>query len=521
MIRPRIATFRMTLPRRAIPRLILGIVVALIPLMSTVALLRVRHQAALSDLLPVWVDDVLYWHQAITFSAAGFNGGYYAVSEIPASAAFTHFNTWGPFTPALYGLLARWFGWTLYAIPLVNLLLLTIVLALLLVFVRPGIEQLLLLGAALVVFVPLILYATSSLQEVFQDAVAIALSAVFFCLLKIKEYPSRRWIIAMGVFIAIVSLTRVTWAFLLPPAFVLAETQLTPRRLLVALLKGSLLLVALLGVYVLTSAPFPGVLSNVMTQFRASPQAGLTSLGDNMALNLSRIGQGDDLEIRMRQIIGVLAVACVGCIGIGLARWKKAAPETRTYLKLYSLCLLVLGTISLFVIMIYDMKDWRDFRLFAPPLLLVLTLLILFKRRLLAALVLVVLALQVPYALNIYDIWTGYHLDAPKRQQFVDWQEPLKTALAYNPDAPNPWCNTVLHSAYYIFGPTSVLLAVDPGIGLSSPLLEGQYRFPPKSRYLMLDTDTYTNLAAKLHVEPLLDIPGGKLYRNLDAPCPP
>jgi hypothetical protein len=92
--------------------------------------------------------------------------------------------------------------------------------------------------------------------------------------------------------------------------------------------------------------------------------------------------------------------------------------------------------------------------------------------------------------------------------------------LVDDPTLDSAWCNTVLCSDHYLFGPTSTLLAVDGGVGLSTPLFLEQYALPFRSRYLMLNDATYATLENQLHVQPLLVIPDGQLYLNLDADCP-
>jgi hypothetical protein len=509
----------MTRPRpRLIIRIILGIVVTLIPVFSTVLLLRAYRQSTLYDLIPVWVDDVLYWHQAATFSATGFNGGYYTVSEAAALAGFTHFQAWGPFIPVFYGTIARLAGWFLFSLPVVNLTLLTIALAVFIYVTQLGIEQLLLLGALLATYIPFILYAPSSLVEVFQYTISLLLAAGFAML--IKRQMSSRLFWGFVTFILFASLTRVTWSLLFIPCLWLASRRSSIKDVLLATLQGGVLAAVAVLIYRFTASPYPYAMGAFGGQLGTSPPSALQVLLHNATQNISLIGQGDRLEINLRwQVFFVITVFVVLAMIVGL-RWKTRSSEQNARLWEYAFHLFVLGSMVAFVILLYDVKEWRDFRMLAAVFLLSLAVMVALKRRWVVLTTVVWMIILMPYGLKIYDIWSGFHVDTAKSQQFVDWREPLKTVLVYDPAAPTPWCNTVLHSAYYIFGPTSVLLAVNPGIGLSSPLLEGQYSFPPKSKYLMLDDDVYNQYASKLHVEPLLDVPQGKLYLNLDAHCP-
>ena len=100
------------------------------------------------------------------------------------------------------------------------------------------------------------------------------------------------------------------------------------------------------------------------------------------------------------------------------------------------------------------------------------------------------------------------------------WQTALAEHSVFKPDAPSQWCNKGLVST-----PISSTASAGNcfflyrGVGLSLLTLEGSFDFPVKSAYLLLDDNVLAHIGYQLNVEPLLDIPEGKLYRNLDANC--
>lgn len=143
-----------------------------------------------------------------------------------------------------------------------------------------------------------------------------------------------------------------------------------------------------------------------------------------------------------------------------------------------------------------------------------------FKQRILLILTILSMLYILPEAWNIYHIWTEWHVSPDKREEYYAWNAEMVEVMAYDPEV-DAWCNTVLHSHSYLFGATSVLLAVDAGIGLSSPLdlPVTEKNLPFKSRYLLLTDDDYERFAPYLNVRELMVVPDGKLYENLDASC--
>src|SRR4051812_3924309 len=90
------------LRNRAALRWLLLLMIVLAPAIVTYLLMSVRLHVQLTNFIPQWNDEVSYWHQVLTFKTVGFNGGYYAVYEVPPAASFTHFYTHGPWYPMIY-----------------------------------------------------------------------------------------------------------------------------------------------------------------------------------------------------------------------------------------------------------------------------------------------------------------------------------------------------------------------------------------------------------------------------------
>lgn len=506
-------------------RILLAVGVIFVPLITALGLLYIRHGGHFWDLTPIWSDEIFYWHQAKTFAATGFNNGYYTVSEIPAPL-FSRYYAWGPFIALFYGIPA-FFGWHLASITLINLGLLTIALAVWVSVLRPSILQSLAAILLMALFTPFIIYSSSSLLPVLQQAIAVSLSVGFFVLLR-PSPPSRPLIIALLVIISVAALIRVTWALLFIPALVLAVRHRSLWVMARMALFGAVLMIAYVFVFDWLSAPFPNLSTGIET-----PQlyfARLTTMFKALQRNLTQLTQGNELEVHLRwQYVALTAAMIVW--GLFLASWRiwrgrqanqnnskiNRAAFTHTLHEIILYGYLLLSVLAL-VMLLYELQQWRDYRQLAPILLLCGLLLIAYKRWWVIVPLIISFAMVLPPALTVYDLWTGWHLDSAKRAEYDTWQTPLEAAMPYDPQA-DAWCNTVLHSVNYLFGPTSVLLAVDAGIGLSSPLFDDTPTPPFKSGYLLFIDDMAAEFQTRINMQHVLDVPQGAIYRNLDSGC--
>ena len=76
----------------------------------------------LSAYRPIINDEVAYWHQALTFTRAGFNGGYYTLGEVTNPSGLTPFGPHGPGFAVLYGTAGSLFGWYRHSVVILNLI---------------------------------------------------------------------------------------------------------------------------------------------------------------------------------------------------------------------------------------------------------------------------------------------------------------------------------------------------------------------------------------------------------------
>ena len=191
--------------------------ILLVPALSLTGLASVYLGQSLANFHPDTTDAIMYWHQIRTFAAVGFSGGYYTVGEEAAAASFTHFYAWGPWYIALYGLIGKAVGWSLWSPMLFDVAAVTLALLGAVLLIRPNSRQLVLVLLVLLTYWPLHLHLPRAMQEPFHYAVAILLAGIFYRLLVHEGAVPHRLLGAALVMIVGAALVRPTWALLLLP----------------------------------------------------------------------------------------------------------------------------------------------------------------------------------------------------------------------------------------------------------------------------------------------------------------
>jgi hypothetical protein len=495
-------------------RRLLAAAVILVPAAVSLLLPAMLMGSRLDAYTPAWSDEVVYWHSALTFSQVGFDGGYYTHAEQPAPAAFSHFDTHGPWFPMLLGGVAGLAGWYPHSVPSLNLLLLTAALALFVYLTRPDARQLLFMGLLLLVFWPALLYAPSSMQESLHQSAGIVLAALFFIRLAQGENTPRRLLAAALVLIALAALLRLTWALLFLPLLAYGSGRARQVRLLLA---GAGFVAAFL-LFQWLGAPYPyNFTTRLLPILAANPAEGLSIWLRQFIGNLRRLTLGEPLEIALRFQVFLLVAALL----IGRASASRALVRARRWLFGGSRLpageagfhLVNLGLLLALNLALYDIFAWRDYRVLAPHLLLSALLLIAFRRLRLAGLLIATGALLLPAFLSTYRDLHQAHFNAD-RAEMAAFASTLETHVRYQPGAPSAWCNTILTDDL-----PPLLLGVPAGIGFSVDATMEQVILPPKSRYLLIRPENAARLAASAPLRHLESLPGRDLYLNENVEC--
>lgn len=504
--------------------LLVALLVIALPTAMASGLLAHFNQAAITDTLPVQSDEIMYWHQAYTFSQVGLNGGYYTAFELVPRVG--RFYAWGAAAPIFYGAFGAVLDWPLWAMTALNLAFLAAAAAVLIRLARLSIEQVLWLGALLPTFHPFLLYSPTQYLEVFNMAVALLLAGLFARLIAAAREGQRtpRWLwLVTGSVIFCAALTRFPWAFLYAPLLLLTVRPQTLRARIVTLIQSAILMLIPTALYALTSAPYPETIISRITRNPTLARAARI-LGANIERNLRLFMDGDHLELHVRAgsalALGILTVFLLATL-LWKARGRQIPARLSRGLNEAALAWYMLGALLLFIMVIYDIHGLRGYRMLSGPLLMLIGLAVAFRRRWILVPLLIYQVSVFPYALHFYDNFTNFQTAPEKRARYEEYRPQLAEVLVYDPAAPSPWCNTVLYDLFYLLGETSVMVATPPGIGLSitEAVPEGRMPVAPQSKYIALRDGNYEAYRPALNLEPLLPLPDGMLYLNLDAPC--
>src|SRR5574339_442780 len=149
-----------------------------VPLL-TLALVHGVYGVPLSAYRPLINDEVVFWHQALTFSHAGFSGGYYTLNEATNPSGFTPFGPHGAGFPVLLGLFGALLGWHRHDVLVLNLLAIGAAGCMWVLCTTLTTGRLLTSAVLLLTFWPMVFWAASGMQEGLHQAAAIGFAALF------------------------------------------------------------------------------------------------------------------------------------------------------------------------------------------------------------------------------------------------------------------------------------------------------------------------------------------------------
>ncbi len=502
-------------------KIILLLVIILTPTVITLVLVYWSFQTTIFSMVPYWNDEVKYWHQILTFTHVGFEGGHYTVGERPAFAKFTHFGPHGPTFPMLYGIAGKIFGWQFYTGIIINLILITLSLSFFLYISKLKLSQLFLLEACILTFYPMLLFIPTNMQESLHQSIAIILGGIFYVLFSKNGNIATIWKIVILLFIIVAMLIRPTWSVLLIPFFIIISPKKSNHDILIACLLGctgifiEFLVTQYMHAYYPNSLLGPDFLKN----FLSDPiDVALLIIRNKVLINAK-------YYIPQRNIITLLVYQTSLFIFV-LWVWN-GITIIKKHFQRYNIIAIttenlefIFHTFNITFIFLINMifnQYYGLYRAVAPHVLLTILILIaLQKRTWLIGLIILSNIIILPRFVQLYQ---DFH--KPRfvydEQIFFDVHHNTKDILVYEEDV-DPWCNTLL-----LIPPPEVefyrsTLGIPSGIGISI-ILFGELALPPKSKYILLGNRHYGIPQESLNIRLLNTTSFGNIYHNLDANC--
>jgi hypothetical protein len=443
------------------------------------------------DCVPLWYDEVWYFNELSVFHTAGWDGGYTISHEWTAKLPAVHFGPHGPFFAAFYGTIARLTGLHLWTVPALNSAFVLLASMLWLACCRPTARQIWLAAAILTTFWPLVLYLPSSMQEGLHMAVAIGLAGLSTCL--IRRPASRALLAAALVVVVAASQLRVTWAWVAVPLLWVALRPRTARQWTGLAVVAALIVLPLYVEAMLVNAPFNNFVHKVALRAETSKLAAVGMLfGHGFKSLLLYVAPTRDTWLQVGLRYQVLLVAAAAALHLNRARREsfdddespRQAPTEMGFVLLNLLC--VVG----FVIALYDVSDWRDYRVVAPHLLLSLMVLVASGARQWMTGYAVLAAMM---GVLVVPQFAAFHQArcAVDPAEIAAFGEEGGDALEFRRGT-SAWDNTLLIDVEHIESP--LLAGLPGGIGVSVVSNWERQTWPPQAKYLLLK-DT---LAARL-----------------------
>lgn len=510
--------------RKLIPAIIL------LPVIISLVLPSLLLRASIFDYVPgLDNDEIEFWHEILTFSKYGFSSGYYTIDETPAPASFTPYGVHGPIFPTIYGVIAHFVGWTTYPPIFFNAVLIIGALAGFVYLVKPDQKQLVYLGLTTAIFYPLLLFLPSIMQESLHYALVILMAGIFCH----RQMQHRKWsIFIIGFFVIfIASALRYTWSLMLLPLLLLNFGKVTKEKLILLVFATIAFSLAMLTLNVYWSAPFPDykLLDNlVRLQFKPIFLNAISNIKRIFVVAKPRTGE---IELGYLALIFRLQLAMILLtILVSFFRnyFRKRRPRKSQVIILWALI-----HITVLQIFFYGVDGYLDYRILSPYVLLACLTLISVGNYSLINFFIVSSLVAAPFFVSSYTNigFSGaeYARQFPastryEKQSIVSFKQSTEKFLVYSTQE-SPWCNTmnVTLDAY-----RANLVAVPPGIGISTIFGSENLRLPLKSKYILLgDRDLQPKIGSQLHPEILSQLhlkylsstPIGNLYFNLDSKC--
>ena len=442
---------------------------------------------SITNLVPVWSDELEYWHEVLSLSQKGLNHGYYTYNEV--IPAFSTFGPHGFGVVSVYALFAKVFGWKVYSIVVANAFFMSLAFLFLILILKPTVKQITFIILLTITFVPFLLFSTTSMSE----GLNYALIAIYFALIyRFIQRGEKKLLLALIAVCTVFSLIRIIYIILfLPILFIRNREFMFDRKLLLFISIWLIFSVVLFVINGLFVSPFPD--SFLHELFTTNGIIGKTELFfshffQNIIKFINPLSD-NILQTAGRYIL--LIVLFYSLIKSGTFQFKP---------KKIRIDFFVVNLILFFVLIItfaaYDVFDWRDYRVFAPVLYGCMLFLIFNSNKFELYSLLVINVLVLVVSLLKPQIWESFN----EGRLSPITENVLLRKIEFIDNPTNNFDNTLVVQSFN----QNMVLNVPAGIGISvvdslSDGLKSKYIFSAKELNLKTHKLLYSDKSGYLY----------------------
>lgn len=473
-------------------------ILILLPLVSTLLLVRGIFQTNLTHFHVGWSDELIYRQEILTYKEVGFIGGYFSTDEQIAKSTFSHFGNHGPVFAVVYGSLGRILGFKEYSGPLFNIGIVCLSILLFLWIVKPNRKQSLFLLFVAGLNIPLTLYLPTLMQEGINQAVAILLAAFFVRLTRNDKVSTGLKIFAL-ITLSFGALLRITWIVAAFPLFFFFRQERTKKWFVISTILALVFSAVMYMIYAYWTSPYTeGFLYGLLKQ---------PTLTLMVKVLLARILQNFLSLIRLKtenqELATLFHYQLLAVILIFILFWKKN--KSLIIANIFMLASSIMITMAFYVI-----GYWGDYRTLSPLLLISIVSLVFImddSKMLNGFVILLVLSnlVATPWFIRTYE---AFHIDhfGTNHDPSAETIGIALSKLEYRENE-SPWCNSLFTN----HGPYEEIRYLSPGIGLNALLQRDALYSKVNSHYLFVP-QTFLDLnRLTKKCEPLFSLNGDVL----------
>lgn len=461
----------------------------------------IRHNAF--DSFPVWSDEIDYWRALLSWDAVGYHKGYSGLFEILPAAGTLGVRG---FTPILlYGWFVKLFGLTYSTIMTCNAVWISIAALVFCLLHKPKPAVSLFFGAFIIAYVPIVLYCVTSMTELFN----YALMLFYITFLYSYHHTRSPWMLLLSCLVSVIGcMYRLPYFLLFIPIVLAFSNYKWGLKMILSFLAAMLIAFGSCFVAAVFTAPNIAGFPYQLTQ-APSLDILLQMLLGHTKSNLIDyfVKPCTTMETAFRILYFAVMGLCLLGTFIQLEKTPRAYKPRLAFSREMLWCFLFLFAAFSFVVIFFETNDWRDYRILAPFLWMVIGYRIVRQRFVIPSVALLLSLGALAVLLTIEPV--GAYNDATRfeREALNENITAAAASITYDPNAADPLTNTVRIDLPSL----QAAEELHPGLGLQYGWCTTETT--GKSNWIFTDV-----LKCVVNgYEPVTSLPNAKVYKLIES----